>query len=475
MNYYQTPPFEKYAKRVVAESNNMYSYLQKGEERPWYHPNGATSRVASRALAGLSGGLKGIFLPAESDFQNSEVISASNSKPSAVTTSDGIKMSDNKRLSRFGQIMAKRMKKNKKKLPKKLKKVLGQVKRKYGMGVRGRPRKLFPRGRGGRVVSAPVARGPIYRGSTLRMKNTVRDNMNCSRMSTKANIGKLQVYAASGAPTAALKPNGTDDLGGQWFFAPTMTKYWPVGSQTLNMALMYQYFYLKNVWFEFESLYQPGNTAGYNVVWSFIENPNLGETTIASYTSTLTLTSAQLLQNNLSGSFPAFTPRHVIAPPARWYSNKRFVTRSYSLLGPVSTSSTSTVSQNVQNIPFALWLAFDGATPGSTIDISRIFIHYDIEFCDIAATQIYNNVGGSTFFDSELEVKSLRKELNALTQQLGILSVSDQKDRRIGDDDSPYIKLKAEELVDLPLSFRHTNQDIIKLVTPKSTSNKSNR
>jgi len=369
------------------------------------------------------------------------------------------------------------------------------------MGVRGRPRSIFPRsngrgrGRGrlmgmGRTVAAPFARGNIYRGPSLKQYNSRRPGMNCTRMVSKTNIGKMQVYSLSSLPTVAFKPNATFDTGGQWFFAPTMSYYWPLGCSTYTMASMYQYFYLKNVWFEFESLYQPGNTANYNIVWSFVENVNLGETTISGYTSVSPLTSAQVLQNQESGSFPAFQAKMKIAPPGRWY-RRRYVTRNYSVLGPVVTGSASTTSQNVQTIPFGLWLSVDGPNPTGAIDLARIFVHYDIEFCDLAATQQYNNIGGTTFFDTDIELKEMKIQMVKLTHQLQDLTIPDNK-RVIEVDDSPYVRLKQEDLSDVDLNFTgrvlptpgdsiYRNDRIsgfreeIKLTTPKSTSNKSNR
>jgi len=117
MNYYQTPPFEKFGKRVVFESDNMYKTLQKDEERPWYTPNGFTSRLGSKALSGLFGAIKGVSTPYYSGVQ-----------PSAITTSDGIKMSDS-RISRFGKIMAKSLSKRKKKLPKSIRFALAMKKK----------------------------------------------------------------------------------------------------------------------------------------------------------------------------------------------------------------------------------------------------------------------------------------------------------------------------------------------------------
>jgi hypothetical protein len=303
-----------------------------------------------------------------------------------------------------------------------------------GRGPKGPPRSSVPRSR---VISVPGARSSQYRGSQMVfMSSTKRSShgqkFNCTRMATRANLGKLQVYPVTGVGTIAFKCNGTADVGGQWFFSPTMSIYWPQGSQTFNMALMYQYFYLNNVWFEFESSYQPGNTVNYDIAYCIVENANIGESSIAGYTSVTPLTVQNVLQNNISGVWPAFKAKHVIKIPPKYYRGIRYVTRSYSLVGPVSTGSSTTVAQNIQNIPFGIWFSVDGPNPTGTIDLCRVFIHYDIELCELAATQIYNNTGGSTFSDPALEMKDLKSQFADVK-----LEISDMRRKLVlaGDDD----------------------------------------
>lgn len=250
-----------------------------------------------------------------------------------------------------------------------------------------------------RIIRAPVASGGVYTGQTVKFTPITRrgrgGNVNCAGLKTRLFLGQIKKLITTGA--TSWQPNGTEETGGQWFFMPTNQFYWPTSSVMIAQARMYQFYYLKNVSVEFESSIQPGLTTNYKTYYGWLEDPNLGETFIASYTSVSNLSVTNLMKMPGAKSCPAWKPRCVLRPPKRWYAGKKYAIRTYALDEAIATDAQDATAENKQAIPFGLWVFVDGPTPTATTTICDVFINLHMEFCELAPTQLFDTTGGATF------------------------------------------------------------------------------
>jgi len=241
------------------------------------------------------------------------------------------------------------------------------------------------------VVSAPSATGTRYGGSKIMLRPSTRMNMNCTKMATRTYLGTVQLLTTSGATNIMT----SQTCGCSWFFQPTNQYYWPTGAPITNMARMYQYYFLNNVSIELESSYQPGNSVPYKTYFTSFDDPNIGESYITAYDSVGQVTPTQILLFPNSRSFPTWEPKVVIPIPRRYYNSKKYVCRSSQLNSKIITSSQSDVATNKQEIPFGFFINISGATPSSTLTMYDLFVSFDVEFCDLAPTQLFNATGGT--------------------------------------------------------------------------------
>lgn len=421
---YAQPSFDYYGRSV----NHYKADLDRDMARQPLNKNWPRTDKAGRAGLGYAYGLvRGAF--------------DRHVPPSAVTRTDGGVSKEmpgrgrGRGRGRGGRGFGKKFKKEvKKEVKKDLRQALNPMVVKAGFkreGYRG----------GGRIIRAPISQGKTYRGGDMRIlpmrKSFGGSNMNCSRLTSRVFIGSISKEATSGE--THWYPNGTGNTYGQWFFMPSNAFYWPASSNSVTMARMYQFFFLQNVSFEFESSIQPGLTTNYKTYYGFIEDPNVGETYIAGYTTTQNVTSANILQNPVSKSFPTWQLKTVVSPPRRWYANKKYAIRTYAVNQALDTSTSSVAAENKGAVPFGFWVNIVGATPATSFYACDVFIKYTVEFCDMAPYQTLDNTGGSTYSSSSVEKK-------------GETSVG-----------SP-VKLTAEDLEDF---------EPPKIVKPVSTSRKS--
>lgn len=252
------------------------------------------------------------------------------------------------------------------------------------------------------IVQYPIVSGGVYSGSKTTMTPSTRrkgmQSMNCTKLRTRAFIGTITYDSSS---NVHITPTGASvNIGGQWFFAPTNAAYWATSQPFINLARMYQYFYLNSAVFDFESNIPPGLLTNFKTYVGFIEDPNLGESIIAGYTSTSTIGPGAILSLPDSISFPTWEARQRLRPPQRWFKDVRYSLRTYGLNEAIITNDNKYTAENKQSIPFGLWVSFNGTPPASGQPAQYmydLFITVDMEFCELAPMQIYDNVGNTAF------------------------------------------------------------------------------
>jgi len=272
------------------------------------------------------------------------------------------------------------------------------------------------RGGRGKLYTAPLAQGRAYAGNgTIRMGASAMKN--CNRVRTRIYLGSLGMATGSGATYWFNNAATPVDNKGNWFFCPTNSFYMNL-NQFNTLSRMYQTYSLENVSFDFESLLTPGQTNGYRVVYGFVEEPNMLETFIPSYSPSTVNTKNQVLSLTPSKSVPAWVADFTIAPPKKFYYNKLLQLRGTDLTTGITTSSLSYVAVNRQNYAFGMLLVVDGPTPGANTLVSDIFMNVDINLCDLTAPQVYDIVGGSTFSNSSTSSES---KMSDMMDRLSIL------------------------------------------------------
>jgi len=224
------------------------------------------------------------------------------------------------------------------------------------------------------------------------------------------------------------------DIFGQWWFVPTDQEYWPMSSVVVGMARMYQYFYLNSAWFELEATTAPGSVTNARLYWGIVEDPQLGQTYVPSYTSTLGISPLNILQLPTSGSCPAWTPKVKIVVPRKYFAGKKFNLRTNSLNEAITTTTVASAAFNQLSIPFGLWLSM--TAPASAVTYFDIFLHYDIEFCELAPIMTADNTGGSAFSSS---VPHMSRTKHMRHKVSTVLSSADHKSssRLVSDESSP--------------------------------------
>jgi len=242
------------------------------------------------------------------------------------------------------------------------------------------------------VISAPVATGAKYGGSKMVLAPSRRNNMNCTKMSTRQFMGTVQVLPTSGATNIMT----SSSCGCSWFFQPNNGFYWPTSAPIVSMARMYQNYYINNVSVELESSYQPGNTVPYKTYFASFDDPNIGESYISGYDSVGQVTPTQILEFPNSRSFPTWEPKVIIPIPKRFYAGKKYVSRATHFDAKTNTSSGDNVATNKQEIAFGFFLNIAGAVPTSLTNMYDLFIRFDVEFCELAPIQLFDNTGSST-------------------------------------------------------------------------------
>jgi hypothetical protein len=268
-----------------------------------------------------------------------------------------------------------------------------------------------------RVITAPLASGVRAPGSRTTIVPTRRGNMNCSRIKTRIFLGALLQQQVTG--DTGWFPS-TFNVSGQWFFQPGNNAYWPSSSPLLALSRLYQFFYLNNVSFELESNIQPGQTNPLKLYHTFVEDPNIGETFISGYTTGSNVSANDIMKFPLSKSEPCWQPVIRMAPPQKWYKNRKYTVRSYCFNELIVTDTNDTVAQNKQSIPFGLFLKLVGPTPVISFSAFDIFINLDVEFCDLAPSMTFDIIGGTAYSDKK-EKKDERKlrDTRSIVEWLG--------------------------------------------------------
>jgi len=305
-----------------------------------------------------------------------------------------------------------------------------------------------------RILRAPVAMGGVYAGTATKIRPVLRregktgNSLNCSNLKTRLFLGQLVLKALTG--NTSFIPAATGETGGQWFFLPTNQYYWPTGSTVVILSRMYQFYYLKSCSFEVESNVQPGQPTATRLYYGFIDDPNLGESYITSYTTIQNVTVGNILQLPTAKSEPSWKPLIRFAPPRRWYAGKKFTNRNYLFNDPMVTSTNDTVAQNKQACPFAAWMTIKAPVPVADTVVADVFINIDIDFCDLAPQQTFNNIGTNVLqtpsdkkkestIVEKLEVKSQHKE-----SEVTPTSSHDYYD--LGDRDDEVVSVKRAHL-----------------------------
>jgi hypothetical protein len=326
-----------------------------------------------------------------------------------------------------------------KKILTEVKKVEKDVKRSYGFNnnlgaiARGMSRRYARTGYRGpaKIVRAPVASGGMYAGSAIRMKaqsyQTRKGNINCSVINTRQYLGQISVTGPLGKTFWAP---GASDCGGQYYFMPSNTFYWPVAASPNTFARMYQFYYLENVSFEFESSYMPGNTLPYKTYVGFVQDPNWVPATLgSSVTSTTNLTPSQILSiPRNSCAFPTWMAKKVCAPPKEWYKGVRYECRTYALNEALQFSNAA---ENKQACPFAMFVVVTGTIPVTTQLVYDVFVKFTIRYCEMTNLQNFDNLGNLT---SE-HIPSLNEKIKAL--ELEVKKLEEEKEEKYVDDFRP--------------------------------------
>jgi len=431
--------------------NSVEEKVQKG-----YYDVDAISKLGKYAL-----GYADYFIGQDGeshDFLGIEnMLGTKTQYPSAVTVDDGYKTSS---FIKDNQYMSGRQKnkKNKNAMPSR-----GRFR---GRG-RGRGRGRVPRIGRGRLPGNKPAR-VSFRSNGLKLPgggrivkaalNTAVAGMrqHSSMLGTRPNCIRIKTRFYLGTLSLATNSNSDMTIGGvtnhgQWYFNPGNGAYFPSNVNVLTLCRMFQKYMINSCKFIFKSLMTPGLVTSYRIIYGFVEDINLGETFISGFNTGQTLSKANILQLPDASDFPAWTPEWTIAPPVRWFRNKKFDIRGNDLNQLNGTGSSSgNVALSKMVYAFGLWMMVDGLAPGAELPISDIFVDLDIELCDIAPLMIYDATGGSTFSSPSTEIKNVPSTLsgptlNSMVNTNTVSTVRDLKRELKENDYNAYATLLPSE------------------------------
>lgn len=251
-------------------------------------------------------------------------------------------------------------------------------------------------------TSVPLTFGLNYPGGNNLITGRKK---NCFRFQTRMFLGTLQQLITSG--NTSMKIDGTHDIGCQWYLNPGNAFYMSNSTNFLTLSRMFSAYFINSFSIEFQAQVAPGNATSVRTYYGWVQDVNLGFSTINSFTSTQQLTQAQILALPESRSFTSWQPTEIIAPPKRWYVGKKFRLRSADFDEAIQAANMTT---NRDCYAFGLWFLVGSVIPSATYNVADVFVNLDIELCDMAPPMILDGTGGASF--SSLAPAMLTKDEN---------------------------------------------------------------